>query len=351
MSAKRMIDYVKANGLVNPASNYRYFIDPSTRFYFSPKGDERFRKMIQPISKFNRQFVKMLEMEDVPVIDYSNLFQSGIDEASKLDSWWKDYIKRDNLSTSRLLDDDEEAKQERQLRAVNHKLGAVRPPFDNVWMEAKIPKSSEKNPLAIALSGGSCLAERIGWCIGTVGSKVSAGLYFSIGQKVFGPVICCFWHIDEAGCIVSKVELHPTETYGWMHEELNTKFQHWCIDVCLPTLTYALAFLNCKNVKQAQIEPNPKLSKRWRKKTGKPLSRYHVLTVGRTYDAKRERVETHTEGSEEHRKAQHITRGHFRTYTPEKPLFGRWHGTLWIPSHVRGSKEEGVVTKSYKLAQ
>ena len=347
MSAKRMIDYVMANGLVNPASNYRYFMTPSAGK--ETEANEYRHRMIQPISKENRRFIALLEKQNVPVIDYSNLFQPGIDESDKMDDWWVDWLKRDNRDSCCPFGEDEKAKEERQLRAVNQKMGATRPPFDEVWMEAEIPKSPEGNPLAIALSGGR-LAERVGWCISTVGSEVSAGLYFSLGQKVFGPVVCCIWNMDEVGCIDSKIELHPTEIYGWMHEDITLKFQHWCIDVCLPTLTYALAFLNCKNVKQAQIEPNSKLSKRWRKKTGKPLSRYHVLTVGRTYDAKRERVETHREGSEGHRKAQHITRGHFRTYTPEKPLFGHWHGTLWVASHVRGSKEEGVVSKSYKLA-
>ena len=347
MSAKRMIDYVRASGLVNPVSNYHYFMKPA--FMRESEAEDYRHKLAPLISKENQHFVARLEKKNVPVIDYSNLFRSGVDDADRMDDWWNDWLKQDEKDSNCPFEEDEKAREQRQLRAVNQKMGAIRPPFEDVWMESEIPKAVGGKPLAIECKGRR--AERIGWAISTDGDEVSAGLYFSLGQKVFGPVACCIWDLDEGGHIDSKISVHSTDIYSWMPEEVTVKFQHWCVDVCLPTLTYALSFLNCKNVKQAQIEPHPKLSKRWRKKTGKPLSRYHVLTVGRTYDAKRERVETHTEGSEGHRKAQHIARGHFRTYTPEQPLFGHWHGTLWVASHVRGSKEEGVVSKSYSLSE
>ena len=183
-----------------------------------------------------------------------------------------------------------------------------------------------------------------------MGDQILAGLYFQVRAGVCGPVTASRWDLDAEGLISSPVEVDVTAIYDWMPESVKKQIVLWGMDV-LTTLFHALSFLNCKNVKQAKIEPNPKLSKRWRKRTGNPLSRYHVLTVGKTYNAKDEGVDTHREGSEGHRKAQHITRGHFRTYTPDKPLFGKWHGTLWVSAHVRGSKEEGVVTKDYKISE
>lgn len=47
--------------------------------------------------------------------------------------------------------------------------------------------------------------------------------------------------------------------------------------------------------------------------------------------------------------AQHLVRGHFKTYTAERPLFGRLVGTFWVAPHVRGSDEVGVVQKGYEL--
>ena len=133
MSAKRMIDYVMASGLVNPASNYRYFMTPSAGK--EAEADEYRNRMIQPISKENRRFIALLEKHNVPVIDYSNLFQPGIDESSKMDDWWVDWLKRDNQDSCCPFGEDEKAKEERQLRAVNQKLGATRPPCGWLHME------------------------------------------------------------------------------------------------------------------------------------------------------------------------------------------------------------------------
>lgn len=51
------------------------------------------------------------------------------------------------------------------------------------------------------------------------------------------------------------------------------------------------------------------------------------------------------------RRALHICRGHFATYTEDKPRFGRpgEHGSFWIPQHVRGSVERGVVVSDYNV--
>lgn len=49
------------------------------------------------------------------------------------------------------------------------------------------------------------------------------------------------------------------------------------------------------------------------------------------------------------KKALHICRGHFATYTDEKPLFGHFTGTVWKPSHVRGNVTEGIVSKDYRV--
>ena len=43
----------------------------------------------------------------------------------------------------------------------------------------------------------------------------------------------------------------------------------------------------------------------------------------------------------------HYCRGHFATYTEEKPLFGKYSGKFWIPAHVRGSVKNGAVVKDY----
>ena len=45
----------------------------------------------------------------------------------------------------------------------------------------------------------------------------------------------------------------------------------------------------------------------------------------------------------------HVVRGHFRKYTEERPLFGRYSGTFWVPAHAKGSKEHGEIAHEYEV--
>jgi hypothetical protein len=51
------------------------------------------------------------------------------------------------------------------------------------------------------------------------------------------------------------------------------------------------------------------------------------------------------------RAAAHIVRGHFKTYTAEKPLMGRHVGTWFWHDSVRGSIDEGIVDKEYNVLE
>ncbi len=346
MSGKRMIDYMIAEGTAHPLSRH-YFV--SLKDGHSKASKEHYEKISAKVKALNLDIADKIKKESFQTIDYSNLFQSGVDHAMKLNKWWGGHDKN-KFQNACPIENDERSYVKRQIRAMSEQLGAVRPPFELTWMESKIPKDKKGIPYSVECGiGTGRYADRIGWYISTAGNCVRAGLFILVERKVFGPFVIGQWEMDDRGRICSPIELGPSTEYSWMPRSVFEEFGAWATDICIPTLFYALAFLNCRNVKQAKIEPSPKLSKRWQKKTGQPLSRYHVLTVGNTRNAKQERVETYAEGSEGHRRAQHITRGHFRTYTPDKPLFGHWHGTLWIDSHVRGSKEEGIVTKSYNL--
>jgi hypothetical protein len=109
----------------------------------------------------------------------------------------------------------------------------------------------------------------------------------------------------------------------------------------------AVAFMNCKNVVVAPNEPDRHLNRERRKHGLKPFLRYHTINIEPMKKVLK------TEGKIESlglKRALHIVRGHFSTYTEEKPLFGKVAGTFWIPSHVRGSTEEGVVVSDYQIS-
>lgn len=114
----------------------------------------------------------------------------------------------------------------------------------------------------------------------------------------------------------------------------------------LDSLLLAISFMHCKNVAVSPVDPPTKLSRKYERKHGRPLTRYHVLEI-----EPMKRV-LKTEGRSDEvglKKALHIARGHFRTYSEEKPLFGKFAGTVWVPQHLRGSKDRGQVKKDYAV--
>lgn len=112
-------------------------------------------------------------------------------------------------------------------------------------------------------------------------------------------------------------------------------------DMTLVAMSYA--FANCKNIEVRAVDP-PAMRKKARRR-GDVAYRYHVLEIDK---ATMRRAYGDAGETYEHMPL-HLCRGHFKSYTQEKPLFGRLTGTWWWPQHVRGSATSGVVDKDYKV--
>ena len=117
-------------------------------------------------------------------------------------------------------------------------------------------------------------------------------------------------------------------------------------ELSIPVL-FALSLMHCRNVTAEQVEPGEKISRAHLRRHGSPLTRYLVLKIEpmRTVldDATRS-------GGGDLGQAIHMCRGHFKSYGPEAPLFGRFTGQWWWHSHQRGQADHGVVTKDYAIA-
>jgi hypothetical protein len=111
---------------------------------------------------------------------------------------------------------------------------------------------------------------------------------------------------------------------------------------------FAFGFSHLKNVK---VEPTPESRQARRQverrgKEGKPVVRYHVLNI----EPMKRILNTEGRcGEVGLKKALHIYRGHFKTYTEDSPLFGKYVGKWWWEANTRGSKNAGVVTKDYNV--
>lgn len=108
----------------------------------------------------------------------------------------------------------------------------------------------------------------------------------------------------------------------------------------------AVSFMNCKNVSLIPVDPPVALNRVRHEAGRKPFLRYHTINIEPMKAVLRTEGGVDSHGL---RRALHICRGHFATYSEEKPLFGRIAGTVWRPAHVRGSAKQGVVFSDYRV--
>ncbi len=111
---------------------------------------------------------------------------------------------------------------------------------------------------------------------------------------------------------------------------------------------FALALLNTKNVEMLDSDsPIKKVNHRRRKQKKRTQGeRHYTLRIrpgsqrnARSGDAQPSGIKN----------SFHIARGHFKTYTEDAPLLGKYVGTWWWQAQVRGSRSTGTVTKDYEV--
>lgn len=119
----------------------------------------------------------------------------------------------------------------------------------------------------------------------------------------------------------------------------------WFSLVNIEVPLWTLAFCHVKNVQRIENVPPAKLSKRAEKEHGVPLSKYYTLAITPMIRDKKQPAGGHHASP-----SLHIKRGHFKTYTAEKPLFGRKDlvGVYWWDAHVVGDYQKGTVVKDYE---
>ncbi|CCK81223.1 hypothetical protein [Desulfobacula toluolica] len=113
----------------------------------------------------------------------------------------------------------------------------------------------------------------------------------------------------------------------------------------LVALNAALMLLNCKNVVTEDNHPPAKLNKKRKKKGKQELFVYKTLKL--VLPSKSENKSG--TGDSGIKMKIHLCRGHFKNYTKDSPLFGKYTGLYWWQPHVRGNKSEGMVVKDYKI--
>lgn len=219
-------------------------------------------------------------------------------------------------------------------------------PLDIMWMEYRRSDNSTPSRVGVLLTR---LDQRVEddrlWQFPntrhTAKHCVNAMAYFTQQDRVVGPVALWDVALDEHGA--------PVE-FAYKHMSINGYDSNAFMLGKLAAFFQALAFMHCKNAQMQQEQPPEKLSRKWQKKTGQPLVKWNTLTIQPLKETlARESRNTRTTGINS---SAHIARGHFAEYGEEfgkGKLFGKYEGRFWIPAHVRGAKEEGMVLHDYEV--
>lgn len=163
-----------------------------------------------------------------------------------------------------------------------------------------------------------------------------------IGRDRLIPYVAYGFYLDQNGKALGDLGLGSLERS--VAQSIKGSLSNAFSDV-LPFF-FALSLSHCRNVEIVDEVVPPAVAKK-RKEKGIPDVRFKQLLIKPVGGKK-----TVSKSEEKHPTMLplHFVRAHFREYTKEKPLFGKWVGRYFFHMHARGSRENGEIVKSYQVA-
>ena len=118
-------------------------------------------------------------------------------------------------------------------------------------------------------------------------------------------------------------------------------------------LEMSLSLLNCKNIITEKVDTlKVRIGKKKKLQKIGSVFEYHVLNVVLPYKKELYPKTTTVVGGHRTMRA-HMVRGHYKRYTEEKPLFGKYTGRYFWPSHISGIdnflKKDYIITTNKSL--
>jgi hypothetical protein len=109
-------------------------------------------------------------------------------------------------------------------------------------------------------------------------------------------------------------------------------------------MLFAVSLMHCKNIVEVEKGgKNPNVKNRRHRSKG---TKHYVLNVIPSRNIKRTEYEQSAKGTQQR---LHFRRGHFKEYTSERPLFGKYVGAFWWEAHAAGNADIGEVKKDYRI--
>lgn len=236
----------------------------------------------------------------------------------------------------------------------------LRLPFSVCWFDWDIDTSEVK--------GGANESSRravLAIDIPKKGCWAAMSFFYSDTSKQWRSSFC--WFFISRGCLWSNNEFRASVKIRGCHRELSLDEYESAIlplesvatevvikkgyidsavlqdqaDIC--DFEQVLKLFTCKNV-TTQTTPAPAKLNKKRVKTGKlPIYEYKTLHI--TLPGKNKKNGMGQPIGTTQR--LHMCRGHFKEYTEDAPLFGRFTGRYWWQPSVRGDKSKGEIKKDY----
>ena len=171
-------------------------------------------------------------------------------------------------------------------------------------------------------------------------SKQERDAFFNFALQEEGINDADIQTIDDFNRIISSTSL-LNNTFIRKFQEDTTKLVYFTIT----NLTFfSLALLNTKNIEMVDSHTSAKGGKRRNRYKGE---RHYTLRIRPDSSRSANNEEDHQPTGV--KSSFHFARGHFKTYTEDAPLFGKYTGTYWWEAHARGAKSSGEITKDYKV--
>lgn len=157
--------------------------------------------------------------------------------------------------------------------------------------------------------------------------------------------LACLTTEDETALVMNALSLPRGVSLG-DNPDLADQFKDEMLHLLQPLLL-AVGFMHFKNIVLYDLWRSPKERKVVRRATGEgPV---HFRTVVIEPEMGVDERGRPTEGEVPSR-AMHMVRGHFVTYTQERPLGrGKAVGTFWRRAHFRGDRAKGLIVKDYDV--
>ena len=142
----------------------------------------------------------------------------------------------------------------------------------------------------------------------------------------------------------------------WAGVDLYENFGDECVMACIRdagrdigmTRLYT-EILNCQNIITKEVTPPEKLNRKRIRNGRLPLYSYKILEVVKGKPKTKNAGSVPWDYKSPETVRFHLCRGHFKTFTEERPLFGKYSGTFWWNPQSRGDRSKGVVEKEYKV--